>query len=123
MTAAGMAIAGLAGVGILIVGLCYLATPRAMAASFGLPTLPEADATPWLRLKGIRDLTTGVVALVLLVLADPHVLAWAVIAFALIPLGDAVTVLRAGGSRAAALGIHGTTVVVMLVGAALLLAA
>jgi hypothetical protein len=38
-------------------------------------------------------------------------------------LGDAVIVLRSGGTRAAAFGIHGTTAAVMLAaGAALLLA-
>lgn len=52
-----------------------------------------------------------------------RVLGWAVIAFAIIPLGDAITVLRAHGSRAAALGIHGATAAVMLLGSALLLSA
>jgi len=33
-----------------------------IAATFGLPSLPTVDATPWLRLKGVRDLTTGAVA-------------------------------------------------------------
>ena len=44
-------------------------------------------------------------------------------AASIIPVGDAVIVLRSGGSRAAAFGIHGVTAVVMLAaGAALLMA-
>jgi hypothetical protein len=41
----------------------------------------------------------------------------------LIPVGDAAIVLRSGGTRAAAFGIHGVTAVVMAaVGVALLMA-
>ena len=43
------------------------------------------------------------------------------LAFAFIPVGDMVIVLSQGGSPATALGIHGLTAVVVLVGAALLL--
>lgn len=45
------------------------------------------------------------------------------LAFSIIPLGDAATVLFAGGPRWAALGVHGTTALVMLLAAALLLVA
>ena len=41
----------------------------------------------------------------------------------LTPLADAAVVLRHGGSRAVALGIHGATAVVMVLDAALLLLA
>jgi hypothetical protein len=39
----------------------------------------------------------------------------------LIPVGDAAIVLHQGGSRAAALGIHGSTAAVMLIISGLLL--
>lgn len=122
MTTAGLIIAGLAGLGILVIGLGYLARPRAMAGTFGLPTLPQTEATAWLRLKGIRDATCGVVAAVLLLTAPAGVIGWAVLAFAIIPVGDAVTILRARGAAGAAWGIHVPTAALMLVGAALLLA-
>ena len=43
------------------------------------------------------------------------------LAFAFIPVGDMVIVLSQGGPPATALGIHGLTAVVVLVGAGLLL--
>lgn len=119
----GVTIATIAGSGILAVGVLYLAIPRTMAANFGLPVVPGAHATPWLRLKGIRDLATGIAAFVLLLAAEPHVLAGALLAFAIVPVGDAMTILGAGGSRQAALFIHGSTASLMLVGAGALLLA
>ncbi len=121
MLITGMTIAALAGLAILAVGVLYLVIPHAMAASFGLPNVPAPDATPWLRLKGIRDLATGVTAFVLLVFAERPVLAAALLAFTIVPLGDAMTILGAGGSRQAALSIHGSTAALMLIGAGALL--
>ena len=121
MEAAGLVIAALAGVAIAAIGILYLVRPRTMAAAFGLRVLPHEDATPWLRLKGIRDLTTGVVAGVLLLLAPPTVIGWILLAFAIIPVGDAATVLAARGDAKAAWGIHGTTAAIMIVGAIFLL--
>ncbi len=121
MLIAGMALTALAGTGILVVGILYLTIPRAMALNFGLPSIPPLEATEWLRLKGIRDLTTGIVAGVLIFTAPALVLGWVVAAFALIPLGDAFTILRANGSRKAAFGIHGATAAGMLAASVLLL--
>ena len=45
------------------------------------------------------------------------------VAAALIPVGDAIIVLRSGGSRAAAFGIHGATAVIMLAAGGTLLMA
>jgi hypothetical protein len=44
-----------------------------------------------------------------------------ILAASIIPLGDAAIVLRNGGSRAIAWGVHGATAVVMLITSALLL--
>lgn len=120
MIAAGTTIAILGGAGIAVIGMLYLLRPRAMATSFGLPTIPPAEATAWLRLKGIRDLASGVVAAVLLIWASPEVLGIALLAFAIVPSGDALTVLRARGNITAALGVHGATAAVMVLGGLLL---
>lgn len=40
MLIAGTTIAALAGLGILAIGVLYLAIPQAMAANFGLPIVP-----------------------------------------------------------------------------------
>lgn len=122
METVGLVIAATAGAAIFIVGLCYLTVPRGMAMSFGVPTLPSTQATSWLRVKGIRDAVTGVVAGVLLITATPSVIGWCVLAFTLIPIGDAAIVISAKGSPSAAWGIHGTTAALMLVAAGLLLA-
>ena len=59
-----LAVALLAALAIILIGLRYLTDPRAMAPSFGLP-LPEqgVNTTWWLRLKGVRDTTSGVLVL------------------------------------------------------------
>ena len=116
MQVLGMAIAVVGALGILVVGIGYTALPRAMATSFGLPVIPAPEATAWLRLKGIRDLATGVVAGVLIILAAPTVVGAALLAFAIVPAGDALTVVRAKGSSGAAFGIHGATAAVMVAG-------
>lgn len=119
-TTAGLLIAALSGAAIAVIGLLYLVYPVAIAASFGLPSLPNVDATAWLRVKGVRDVVTGVVAAVLLVMASPATVGWVLLAFTLIPIGDAATVLAARGQASAAWGIHGTTALTMVVGALLL---
>lgn len=121
MQTLGWWIALLSGLAITIIGVLYLLRPRMIAATFGLPVLPSADATAWLRIKGIRDLTAGVTAGVLLSIAPPFVLGWVLLAFALIPLGDATTVIVARGKAAAAWGIHGATALVMIAGGCMLL--
>lgn len=123
MEATGLVITLLSGLAIAVIGVLYLVRPRAVAAGFGLPVLPSPDATAWLRLKGVRDLTAGIVAGVLLLTAPPVVTGWVLLAFVLIPLGDALTVLGSRGKTWAAWGIHGATAAIMLVGALLLLLA
>lgn len=122
MQLAGVLIAALAGLGIAVIGVLYLVRPRATARSFGLPAVPEAAAVGWLRVKGVRDLASGLLTGMLLLIAPTPVLGWALLVFVLVPAGDAALVLQAGGPRSAGLGVHGTTAAVMLLGAVLLLA-
>ena len=122
MTTAGLIIVALAGLGIFVIGVLYLVIPRAMAPNFGLPVVPSVQATAWLRLKGIRDLATGVAAGVLLLTAPAAVIGYVVVAVTIIPVGDAVTILRSGGDVRTAWGIHLATAAGMLTGAGLLIA-
>lgn len=119
----GLTITALSGAAIAIIGILYLVRPRSIATTFGLSVLPSEQATPWLRLKGVRDLAAGIVAGVLLLTAPPDIIGWVLLAFTLIPVGDATTVLASRGNPAAAWGIHGTTCAVMLLGGVLLVAA
>ncbi len=112
----GMVITAIAGTGIFVIGFLYMVRPLEIAANFGLPSLPGPGSTAWLRIKGIRDIATGVAAFVLLLTASPPTIAWALLAFCIIPLGDALTVLFSGGSRKTALAIHGSTLALMLFG-------
>lgn len=121
MEITGIVLASLAGAAIAVIGVLYLVKPRSIAATFGLPVPAQPEATPWLRIKGARDLTTGVVAGVLLWLATPSVVGWAVLAFTLIPLTDAAIILRTrGGNARAAWGVHGSTAALMALAALML---
>ena len=121
MLTLGTTITAVAGLAILVIGVSYLTKPRAMGAAFGLPALPGTEATSWLRVKGVRDSATGIAAFVLLLTASPHTVGWTLLAFCLIPTGDALTVWFSGGSRRTALAIHASTAALMIVGAIALL--
>jgi hypothetical protein len=107
--------------GIIVLGAMYLTAPRAATLSFGLP-LPEAGANVawWLRLKGVRDIVSGLVVIALLVWGGLPLLGTILLIEALIPLGDMSLILVAKGSTARALGIHGVTAALMIAAGALL---
>jgi hypothetical protein len=68
----------------------------------------------------VRDLSYGVLGLALLAFVGAHAEAWFMLVVALAPLGDTLIVLRNGGTRAVAFGIHFATAVVVLLDAVLL---
>jgi hypothetical protein len=102
---------------ILFIGLRFLFVPWAAAAAYGVPA-KEDRAYLWI--KGIRDCTYGLIGLALLAFAGARAEAWFMLVVALVPLGDMVVVLRSGGTKAAAFGIHLATAVVVVVSAVLL---
>ncbi|MHC3474102.1 DUF4267 domain-containing protein [Streptomyces sp. 7R007] len=106
----------------LFLGYRFLFQPAAAAAGYGVPARPEGDAGAYLSIKGLRDGTLGVVGLAVLAFAGAHAEAWFLLAVALIPFGDTVIVLRNGGAKAVAFGIHFATAIVVLIGAGLLFA-
>jgi hypothetical protein len=111
-------VALLAAVGIIVTGVMYLSNPRAATRSFGLP-LPEegANIAWWLRLKGIRDVVSGLVVLALIVWGGPRLLGIVLLIEAIIPVGDMSLILAAKGSGKRALGIHGLTAALMILAA------
>jgi len=122
-------VSGVIGVGIIVLGARFLLAPQTAAAGYGVPVEPaRAQAQPggpypWLYVKGVRDIASGIFTFILLINQAPHVLGVFMAAASIIPIGDAAIVLRSGGTRAAAFGIHGVTAVVMLAaGVALLMA-
>jgi hypothetical protein len=106
---------------ILFIGGRFLVTPRAAAAGYGVPAKEDGDAA-YLTIKGLRDGAYGLVGLALLAFAGAHAAAWFMLVVALVPLGDTWIVLRNGGSKATAFGIHFATAVTILLSAALLFA-
>jgi hypothetical protein len=106
---------------VTYIGARFLISPRVAAAGYGIPAKPDGD-TAYQEVKGLRDLTFGLLGLALIAFASAHAAGWYMLVVAIAPLGDTLLVLRHGGSRAVAFGIHFATAVVVLVSAALLFA-
>ena len=106
---------------IIFIGARFLIAPVTAAAGYGVPAKPGGDAA-YLAVKGVRDVSLGIAGLALLVFVGAQAGAWLMLAAALEPLGDMVIVLRHGGTKAVAFGIHLATAVVVLISAALLFA-
>ncbi len=64
-------------------------------------------------MKGLREVSCGAFVFVLMLTGTPSLLGWYLLTLAAIPAGDAVVVLRSGGPKAAAYGVHGATAAVM----------
>ena len=100
------------------VGVRFLLQPEAAATGYGVPAKPNA----YLTIKGVRDFSYGVLGLALLGFARTQAAGWFMLAVVLNPLGDTLIVLRNGGTKATAFGIHFATAVTVLISAALLFA-
>ena len=111
-------VALLAAIGIIGIGAMYLLRPRVMTHNFGLP-LPEEgqNTTWWLRLKGSRDIVSGLVVLALMTWGSPYLLGIVLLIEAIIPTSDMTTILAAKGSTGTALGVHGLTAALMIAAA------
>lgn len=105
----------------VFIGARFLLQPRLAAAGYGVP-VADGGTGAYLTVKGIRDASYGILGLVLLAAVGAHAEAWFMLVVALNPLVDTVNVLRNGGTRATAFGVHLATAVVILLSAALLFA-
>lgn len=121
-TAIPLAVAALIAVGIIVIGCFYLVAPERISGSFGLkPPASDADTRAWLRLKGIRDVVSGLVLLAMMLTADTRMVGIVVLIEAVIPFGDMSIILKSGGSKSKAFSVHGVTCAVMLVAGLLLI--
>jgi|ERR1700679_2232010 hypothetical protein len=112
----------LVSVGIIVIGCFYLAFPQRILGSFGLkPPAPDADTRAWLRLKGIRDVTSGLAVLTVMLTTDSRTVGIVLLVFAIIPFGDMSNILVSGGRKATAFSVHGVTCAVMLFAGLLLI--
>ncbi|MCV7420429.1 DUF4267 domain-containing protein [Mycobacterium yunnanensis] len=117
-------LAGALAAAIIAIGLRFLVAPRVAAAGYGVsPDVADESVRAYLSVKGVRDIATGLFVAILLVNGATHLAGWIMLAAIVIPIADAVIVLRSGGAKAIAYGVHVGTAAVMLVTAALLLLA
>jgi hypothetical protein len=103
---------------IIVIGARFLLVPESAATAYGVPAARGA----YLSVKGVRDVSFGLIGLALLAFVGAVAGAWFMLVVALVPLGDMLIVLRHGGTKATAFGIHFATAVVVLISAALLFA-
>jgi len=119
-----LTLAALIAVGIIVIGAFYLLAPERISGSFGLkPPASDADTRAWLRLKGIRDVAAGLVALAMILTVDSRAAGIVLLVETVIPFGDMFIILGSGGSRLRPFSIHGVTCAVMLVVGVLLIRA
>ena len=111
MTVAALVVALLGCVFILFIGGRFLLAPQVAMAGFGVP---EDSFRALTSIKGVRDITSGVVPLVVLAAAGHHAFGWALLAAAITPIGDALIVRANGGTLRHALSVHGATALLLI---------
>jgi hypothetical protein len=115
---AALVFVALACAAIIILGARFLLTPDAAVRNFGVA--PD-DARALAATKGIRDITSGIVVLVVWLAAGREAAGWAFLAAALTAIGDAVVVRIRSGRWATALGVHGLTATLMIISSLIVL--
>ena len=122
----GYALSGLIAAAILFLGVRFWLAPATASAAFGIADSPPPSTgfAAWLSVKGTRDIASGLFVILLMASGSPHLLGQFMLVASLIAFGDMATVLRSGGSRALAFGMHGLTgLVIAATGACLILGA
>jgi hypothetical protein len=114
-------LSGAIALGILLVGVRFYFAPLAAAAGYGVAVEPDARWGAYLSVKAIRDIACGLFTAILIFNQSAPLLGTFMLAATIIPLADAAIVLKHGGTKAAAFGIHGTTAAIMLIVSGLLL--
>jgi len=115
-------LAVLVSVGIIVIGCFYLASHQRILGGFGLkPPAPDADTRAWLRLKGIRDVASGLAVFTLMLTTDSRTVGIVLLVFAIIPFSDMSNILVSGGRKVTAFSVHGVTCAVMLFAGLLLI--
>jgi hypothetical protein len=106
--------------GIIFIGIRFIADPETGATGYGIPFSETYDAV-YGRVKGIRDIFSGLVLLPLLWLRMRKALAIVFTAATIVPAFDFLVILSYNGSDDLAhLLIHGITAVVMVITSILL---
>jgi hypothetical protein len=120
----GYVLSGLIAVAIIFIGVRFLWDPATAARDYGIPesASQQAGFNGWLAVKGVRDIVSGLFLVLLMAEGPQRLLGEFLLVASLIALGDAAIVLRSGGSKATAFGIHGVTALVIIATGATLIA-
>jgi hypothetical protein len=117
-----LSLAVLVSLGIIVIGCFYLASPQRILGSFGLkPPAPDGDTRAWLRVKGIRDVASGLAVLALMLTTNSRTVGIVLLVFAIVPCGDMSNILVSGGRKVTAFFVHGVSCAVMLFAGLLLI--
>jgi hypothetical protein len=111
MHLAALLVALLGSVAIVAIGARFLLAPRQAMLGYGVA--PE-NLRALTEIKGVRDITSGVIMFVVWAAAGRTALGWALIAVTITPIADALIVRTNGGKLSTALGIHGITATLLL---------
>ncbi|WP_424706350.1 DUF4267 domain-containing protein [Kitasatospora acidiphila] len=86
LTTIATVLAGLLGTALIFMGGSFFTTPQ-ISVGFGIPDTPADDPAfrSWLRVKGLREIASGVFVFVLMLVAPTSVLGWYMVVFAAIP--------------------------------------
>ena len=104
----------LVALGIIFVGIRFIVDPLAGAAAFGIPFSGTPDLA-FGRIKGIRDIFSGLVLLPLLFLRMKKATAFVFSAAIIVPATDCLLVFLNNGPDIPHMLIHGLTAVYMLI--------
>jgi hypothetical protein len=119
-----LVLAWIVSVAVVAMGVNNLLRPQVLAG-FGIPGTQADDPVlrSWLAVKAGRDIGAGLMLVVAVALGTTALAGWVMLAAVVMPVCDALVVLRAKGPRAAAYGVHFATAAAMAVIAVLLLLA
>jgi hypothetical protein len=107
-------------IGIIFIGGRFIVDPVSGADGFGIP-ISSADDLPYGRIKGIRDIFSGIVLLPFLFFKMRKAAAFALTAATIVPATDfGIVLMTNGATDLQHLLIHGLTVVYMVITAMLL---
>lgn len=106
--------------GIIFIGVRFILQPQAGAIGYGISFMDEHD-TVYGKIKGIRDIFSGIVLLPLLVMRMRKATAWVFTTAIVVPVVDFLIILSINGTGDLEhLLVHGITALIMIVNSFLL---
>jgi len=125
MITIGYVLSSVIAVAIIFIGSRFFWDPATASRDFGIANSPSPSTglTGWLAVKGTRDIASGLFVCLLIANGSPRLLGEFLLVASLIAFSDAATVLRSGGNRATAFGIHGLTALFIIATGAILIVA